>query len=100
MADLAVVTNANRAADCQHRNCMELRSGFADVRKARIIIDRSQAISWALEEARVGDTVVIAGLGERPHTPWEPDNALANDCDIVREFLHGAAPVVPLRLAA
>jgi len=79
---------------------MELRSGFADVRKAQIILDRSQAISWALAEARPGDTVVIAGMGERPHTPLDPGAALANDSEIARGALHGATAPVPLRLVA
>ena len=100
MTDLAVVTNAGPAADGRHRTCMELRSGFADVRKARIIIDRAQAIGWAMQEAEAGDTVVIAGMGERPHSPLDPENALANDSELVRNALCGAAPRTPLRLAA
>lgn len=100
MSDLAVVTNANAAEESQHRSCMELRSGFADVRKAQIILDRSQAISWAIAEARPGDTVVIAGMGERPHTPLDPGAALANDSEIVRGALYGATAPVPLRLVA
>ena len=35
-----------------HRACMELRSGFADRRKARVILDRDEAIAWALREAQ------------------------------------------------
>lgn len=100
MTDLAVVTNASPAEEGEHRTCMELRSGFADVRKARVILDRRQAIGWALAEAQVGDTVVIAGMGEQPHTPLDPCDALANDGDLVRHVLHGAGASVSLRLAA
>lgn len=100
MADLAVVTNASSAEEGRHRSCMELRSGFADVRKARIILDRQQAIGWALDEAQAGDTVVIAGMGERPHTPLDPGSVLVNDREIVRSVLHGASAVVPHRLVA
>jgi len=100
MADVAVVTNASAAEEGQHRNCMELRSGFADVRKAQVIIDRRQAIGWALAEARSGDTVVIAGLGERPHTPLDPNEGLATDSEIARTVLCGAAAAETHRLAA
>ena len=100
MSDMAVVTNAGPAADGRHRTCMELRSGFADVRKARIIIDRSQAIGWAMQEARAGDTIVIAGMGDRPHSPLDPEDALANDGELVRYALRTVTPTVPLRLAA
>lgn len=100
MADVAVLTNANSAEAGQHRTCMELRSGFADVRKAQIILERARAISWALREAQPGDTVVIAGMGERPHTPLDPGEALATDGDIVKSLLHNPHAVTPLRLAA
>jgi UDP-N-acetylmuramoyl-L-alanyl-D-glutamate--2,6-diaminopimelate ligase len=89
MADVAVVTHGF-PSDGSHRTCMELRSGFADPRKARVIVDRAEAIAWALQQARVGDTVVIAGMGERPHTPWDTDGAIVNDCEIVRQMLHGS----------
>jgi UDP-N-acetylmuramoyl-L-alanyl-D-glutamate--2,6-diaminopimelate ligase len=100
MADLGVVTNACPAADGRHRSCMELRSGFADLRKARVILDRQQAIRWALSEAQAGDTVVIAGMGERPHTPLDPENALVNDFEIARSVLRGTPVATPLRLVA
>jgi UDP-N-acetylmuramoyl-L-alanyl-D-glutamate--2,6-diaminopimelate ligase len=100
MADVAVLTNASTAEESGHRACLELRSGFADLRKARVILDRREAIGWALAEAQAGDTVVIAGMGERPHTPRDPGHALANDGDIVRSFLHGSSAAAPLRLAA
>jgi len=100
MSDMAVVTNAGPAAEGRHRTCMELRSGFVDTSKARIIIDRSQAITWAMQEAKAGDTVVIAGMGERPHSPLDPADALACDTELVRHTLRGSLPRVPLRLAA
>src|SRR5262249_38357570 len=100
MSDMAVVTNAGPAAHGRHRTCMELRSGFADVRKARVIIDRGEAISWAMQEAQTGDTVLIAGMGERPHSPLDPEDALACDTELVRHKLHGPSPKAALRLAA
>ncbi len=100
MADLSVVTNACPAEEGRHRTCMELRSGFADLRKACVILDRQQAIRWALAEAQAGDTVVIAGTGERPHTPLDPDGAQANDSEIARGILSGTALPSSLRLAA
>jgi UDP-N-acetylmuramoyl-L-alanyl-D-glutamate--2,6-diaminopimelate ligase len=100
MADVAVVTHGY-PSDGSHRSCMELRTGFADVRKAQINVDRSHAIAWALDEARAGDTVVIAGMGERAHTPLEAEGELINDCEIVRQLLRGRrTPMSHQRLAA
>ena len=53
-----------------------------------------------MQEAQAGDTVVIAGMGERPHSPLDPEDALANDTELVRNALRGATPKMPLRLAA
>jgi UDP-N-acetylmuramoyl-L-alanyl-D-glutamate--2,6-diaminopimelate ligase len=100
MADMAVVTHGY-PSDGSHRSCMELRTGFADVRKPQINVDRSQAIAWALDEARSGDTVIIAGMGDRTHTPIEKDGELINDCEIVRQLLRGRrTPMSHQRIAA
>jgi UDP-N-acetylmuramoyl-L-alanyl-D-glutamate--2,6-diaminopimelate ligase len=86
MADLAVATHGYPSID-SHRSCMELRAGFADPRKAQVIVDRTEAIAWALHEARAGDVVVIAGLGDRRLTPDAAEKELINDCEIVRQLL-------------
>jgi UDP-N-acetylmuramoyl-L-alanyl-D-glutamate--2,6-diaminopimelate ligase len=100
MADVAIVTHGF-STDGSHRSCMELRTGFADRRKAKVVVNRKEAIAWALEEACTGDTVVIAGMGERAHTPTELDGEFLNDCEIVKQLLWGRrTPVTHQRLAA
>jgi UDP-N-acetylmuramoyl-L-alanyl-D-glutamate--2,6-diaminopimelate ligase len=100
MADEAVVTSGSTAIDGSHRACLEIRSGFADPRKAHVILDRAEAITWALGSATAGDTVVIAGMGDRPHTPAGAAGSLVNDCEIVREILHGQRTASRHHLAA
>ena len=46
------------------------------MRKVQVILDRQEAIQWAMSEAQEGDTVVIAGMGEQPHTPLGPEGVL------------------------
>jgi UDP-N-acetylmuramoyl-L-alanyl-D-glutamate--2,6-diaminopimelate ligase len=100
MADVAAVTHGY-PSDGSHRSCMELRTGFADSRKAQVILDRKEAIAWALNTARAGDTVVIAGMGERAHTPTEFDGELMNDSEIVKQLLwKRRTPMSHQRLAA
>jgi len=100
MSDVTVVTHGY-PSDGSHRSCMELRTGFADVRKAQINVNRAEAIAWALDEARAGDAVVIAGMGDRAHTPTELDGELINDCEIVRQLLRGRrTPMSHQRLVA
>jgi UDP-N-acetylmuramoyl-L-alanyl-D-glutamate--2,6-diaminopimelate ligase len=100
MADVAAVTNGCPAELGSHRTCLEVRSGFADLGKVQLILDRQEAIQWAMTEAQSGDTVVIAGMGEQPHTPLGPEGVLANDSEIVRSALRDAATTAPVRLAA
>ncbi|MEX2309786.1 MAG: UDP-N-acetylmuramyl-tripeptide synthetase [Pirellulales bacterium] len=88
MADEAAITSGCASIDGSHRACLEIRSGFADSRKAHVILDRAEAITWALTKASAGDTVVITGMGERPHTPLGAHGEMANDGEIVREILH------------
>ena len=100
MADEAVITSGHAAIDGSHRACLEVRSGFAEPRKARVILDRAEAITWALNKAGAGDTVVIAGMGDRPHTPTGAAGALANDCEIVQQILYGQRTTSRHHLAA
>jgi UDP-N-acetylmuramoyl-L-alanyl-D-glutamate--2,6-diaminopimelate ligase len=100
MADVVTATHGY-PSDGSHRSCMELRAGFAEPRKARIVVDRTEAIAQALREARAGDAVLIAGMGHRAHTSSATDGELVNDCEIVRHLLRGRRnPMSQLRLAA
>ena len=100
MADEAVITSGCNAIDGSHRACLEIRSGFADLRKAHVILDRAEAITWALGKSSAGDTVVIAGMGEEPHTPTGAEGTLVNDGAIVREILYGQRTASRRQLAA
>jgi UDP-N-acetylmuramoyl-L-alanyl-D-glutamate--2,6-diaminopimelate ligase len=100
LSDAAAITNGGPADLGSHRACLEIRSGFVDARKVQVILDRSDAIQWALAEARDGDTVVIAGMGELPHTPLGPEGAVVNDREIVEGTLRGPTLVEIQRLAA
>jgi UDP-N-acetylmuramoyl-L-alanyl-D-glutamate--2,6-diaminopimelate ligase len=55
--------------DPRHEQPLEiahgLLDGFAKASKAQIIPDRAAAIRWALSQAREGDSVLIAGKGDR-----------------------------------
>jgi UDP-N-acetylmuramoyl-L-alanyl-D-glutamate--2,6-diaminopimelate ligase len=99
MSDVAVVTHGY-PTDGSHA-CMEIRAGFAEPRRSQVILDRVEAIAAALHEAKPGDTVVIAGMGERGHTASTVDNTLFNDCEIVRQVLRDRLTATPhARLAA
>lgn len=100
MADRAMVTTNGMDEDAC-RPLIPLRSGLADHRKARVIIDRQAAIATALAEAREGDTVVIAGMGDRTYAMSASDGTSINDSETVRRLLGGGLkPVSQQRMAA
>jgi UDP-N-acetylmuramoyl-L-alanyl-D-glutamate--2,6-diaminopimelate ligase len=87
MSDVAVITSCGRI-DGAHRSCIAIHTGLADRRKGRVILDRNEAIAWALSEAKAGDTVLIAGMGDRPHTPCDAAEPVA-DGTVIRNLLNG-----------
>ncbi|HEX3601221.1 MAG TPA: hypothetical protein VHU84_13810, partial [Lacipirellulaceae bacterium] len=100
MADYAVITCGRTGEHGSHRACLEIRMGFSDLTKLQLILDRQEAIQWALNECQEGDAVVIVGMGTEPHTPRGSEGALANDSEIVREALRSEPITIPFRLAA
>lgn len=100
MAEKAAITNGHVAEVGSHRSCLEVRSGFVDLSKVHVILDRQEAIQWALGEACDGDTVVIAGMGAEPHTPLGATGDLVCDSEIVRTVLRNMPESLPHRLAA
>jgi UDP-N-acetylmuramoyl-L-alanyl-D-glutamate--2,6-diaminopimelate ligase len=88
MSDVAVISTSGRI-DGSHRACIAIHSGLADRRKARVILDRHEAIAWALGEAAAGDTVLIAGMGDRPHTPCDTAETTVGDGAVIRSLLNG-----------
>jgi UDP-N-acetylmuramoyl-L-alanyl-D-glutamate--2,6-diaminopimelate ligase len=100
MSDLAAITKGSPGEFGSHRSCLEVRTGFAELSKVQVILDRQEAIQWAIKEAREGDVVVIAGMGTEPHTPLGSEGALANDTEIVRETLRSVPAAVTHRMAA
>lgn len=101
LADLAVVTSngpCKRGPDDFSRDVV---GGFADPRKAHVILDRAEAIAWALDQASDGDTVVLAGMGDRAYPNSTPTQMHNDDSDVARYLLTGTAgPVEAYRTAA
>jgi UDP-N-acetylmuramoyl-L-alanyl-D-glutamate--2,6-diaminopimelate ligase len=88
MTDLAVVTSNIPSGENSTPICLQVRSGFASLTRPQIVVDRTAAILHALDLARPGDTLVIAGMGERSYRT-DADGVPINDAEIVRRALHG-----------
>jgi UDP-N-acetylmuramoyl-L-alanyl-D-glutamate--2,6-diaminopimelate ligase len=64
LADLVVITSDNPKSEDPKAIAAEIARGAAEVGGTwTVILDRAEAIAWALEEAQAGDCVLIAGKG-------------------------------------
>ena len=54
-----------------------------------MILDRAQAIAWGLDQASEGDTVVLAGMGDRLYPNSNSKELPWDDGDVARHILSG-----------
>jgi UDP-N-acetylmuramoyl-L-alanyl-D-glutamate--2,6-diaminopimelate ligase len=101
MADVAIVTSNHPHVEDPDAIAAEIRHGFVDPHKAQLISDRVEAIAWALGEARASDTVVVAGMGNRPYASAVDGRTELGDRETVRQLLRGTLQrTAPRRMAA
>ena len=62
-ADFSVITSDNPGYEFPLSICADIYSAFKDKTKAKIIVSREEAISYAISEAKSGDTVLLLGKG-------------------------------------
>lgn len=87
-ADLAVVTSDNPRGERPAAIIDQVLSGFDDRSTAHVIVDRRQAIEWALAQAGPGDCVLIAGKGHETHQIVGDERREFDDRAVAREWLY------------
>ncbi len=90
-ADLAVITSNERGRKAASPTAEQILQGFRRPRAAKLIADRTEAIAWALAEARPGDAVLIAGHGQTTSHAADDEPAEFDDYSIARGLLHQLA---------
>ncbi len=91
-ADLAWITSDNPRSEDPPSICAQIAEGFAAqpdprARMSRIVVDRRSAIHEALEAARPGDIVVIAGKGHEDYQLIGKQRLDFDDRQVVREWV-------------
>lgn len=66
-ADLVIVTSDNPRTEDPERILDEIVAGLPEGAAFRRIPDRRQAIAWALDQGRAGDTLLLAGKGHETY---------------------------------
>lgn len=94
-ADLGVLTGGHIAHAEPLQVLHDVLDGYDRPARAHLIPTRAQAIQWTLEQAKPGDSVLIAGEG-RLGAATEMDGAVTHvDYDVARGWLHETARAEP-----
>ncbi|HDP95255.1 MAG TPA: UDP-N-acetylmuramoyl-L-alanyl-D-glutamate--2,6-diaminopimelate ligase [Candidatus Aminicenantes bacterium] len=87
-ADFILVTSDNPRSEDPHAIAAAITAGFPrDFSRFKLEPDRRQAIFFALDMARQGDTVVIAGKGHETTQTIGSEIVHFNDAEVVRDWL-------------
>ncbi len=88
LSDLAVITSDNPRSEYPDAIVAEVAAGAESGGEVELEVDRRAAIALALEEARPGDTVVIAGKGHEQGQEFEDGRKVPfDDRQVAREEL-------------
>ncbi len=93
LSDVVVVTSDNPRSEPPEAIIEEILRGTGGARRGEChaIVDRREAIARALELARPGDAVVIAGKGHESYQVLRERTLPFDDRQVARELLGGAA---------
>jgi UDP-N-acetylmuramoyl-L-alanyl-D-glutamate--2,6-diaminopimelate ligase len=87
-ADLAVLTNDNPRQEDPQAIVNDLLSGVDDPTRVEVILDRAEAIGWALSLAQPGDCVLVAGKGHEGYQLIGQQRLVFDDAEVARAWLY------------
>jgi len=85
-ADFSVITSDNPGYEAPLAICADIYSNFNDKTKAKIIVDRGNAISYAIGLADVGDSVLLLGKGHETEMYIEGKKIRFSDAEYVNHI--------------
>jgi UDP-N-acetylmuramoyl-L-alanyl-D-glutamate--2,6-diaminopimelate ligase len=86
-ADYAFATADNPRGEALERIFSDMREGVSDPQKIAWIDDRRRAISLALDTAKAGDSLLIAGKGHEGYQEFADTVVPFDDRQVVRELI-------------
>lgn len=86
-SDYIIITNDNPRYEDQMQIAMEIESGVSFFENLEIILDREEAIKRAVEVAKKGDVIVIAGKGDEKYMEINGMKIPFDDREILRKYL-------------
>jgi UDP-N-acetylmuramoyl-L-alanyl-D-glutamate--2,6-diaminopimelate ligase len=88
-ADWGVITSDNPRRESPLRIAHDILDGYRCPASAHLLPDRNEAIRYALNKARAGDTVLIAGKGTESFQLVRGKRLAWNDREIAARWLYG-----------
>lgn len=87
-ADLCIVTSDNPRTEDPEEIIREILAGI-DRRKntVKVICDRAEAIRWAIDKARSGDVILLAGKGHEDYQVVGHEKRHMDEREIVADYL-------------
>lgn len=89
-ADVAIVTSDNPRSEDPESILKEIRRGMRSGAEVVELVDRREAIEYAIREAAAGDVVVIAGKGHEQGQTFVDGTVPFDDVTVAREALEAA----------
>jgi UDP-N-acetylmuramoyl-L-alanyl-D-glutamate--2,6-diaminopimelate ligase len=86
LADMSFITTDDAYSEDPQKIAREVEAG-SDPSRTKIELDRREAIRSALEAARAGDVVVVAGKGHETVQHLPEGDVPFHDTTVVRELL-------------
>ena len=86
LADYTVLTNDNPRSESPEAIVQQIVAGF-EGNHYEVVLDRRQAIATALQLAKPGDIVLVAGKGHEEYQIFKDRTVAFNERQIVRELL-------------
>lgn len=90
-SNLSIITGDNPRRDEPLQIAHDILDGYQEPERARLLLDREKAIGWALDQARPGDTVLIAGKGNEDYQIVGKLRHYFDDREVARRHLYDAA---------
>ena len=91
LADRIVLTDDNPRSEDPDRIIDDIRAGMAEHPRVSVIHDRRTALKTAIERARPGDVVVVAGKGHEAEQLVGAERRVFSDRAVAAEILGAAA---------
>ena len=84
LADLTIVTSDNPRTEEPMRIILDIIRGMPDKNKRRVILDRREAINYAVSIARKNDILLLAGKGHEKYELINNERKYFDEREIVR----------------